>query len=907
MLAAAIPLDAGWQLAPSAPGAVTDPSQWQGLQWREAVVPGTVAAALGDAACEADIDAYDWWYRVEFARPAADSESPSVLVFEGLATVAEGWLNGAKLFDHQGMFTARRVDVRGKLRERNTLAIRFLALDVVPVPKSPRARWKTALVRSQALRWHRTTLLGRMPGWNPPMPAVGPWLPATLLQGAAAEMEGCSVTAWIAEGIPRLRVSVQSRRRVEALRLSLLGQAFEMPFDAAESAADSMVFEVRPQHVPRWWPHTHGEPALVEWSLEARIDGAWHAIDAGRCGFREVAFDLANGNAALAVNGVPIFCRGACWATVDLARLHGSPEATRAALVQLRDLGANMVRVGGTMTYESDAFYAACDELGLMVWQDFMFANFDFPVADEAFARRAHLEVAGQVARLGRHASIAVYCGGSEVAQQAAMMGLPEARWSNAFFLETVPALCERLHPGVPYVPSTPWGGALPFHVGKGIAHYYGVGAYRRPFSDLRTSNMRFSAESLAFSQLPEPDAVLHAFGTATPQPHAPAWKAGVPRDMGAGWDFEDVRDHYLRELYGHDPIALRAQDLDRYHALSRRVPGEVMRRAYAEWRRDGSPCGGALVWLHRDVLPGAGWGLVDVDGGEKAACSYLRRAWAPRSVHLTDEGLDGFTVHVCNETAEPLAATVELELLRHGRATMAAMRRDIEVAARSTWSIAADTLVGLFTDMGDTYCFGPPKQDVVAVRLVARDGTTVIAEDAFFPLGQALALLSGTPPRLALGMIDARTVALDIDSDMFLQSAWIHAPGWAAADNYMHVLPRHSRRVLLRRRDAAATECALELRALNLAEVVSARVATAPAGGPRARGAARAARRCGPRRRWGAPRARRCVRPTAPRRGLRCGRGRNPDRLRRSPCGWGGRAGRACAAGATGLAPRPG
>ena len=831
MLAAATPLDAGWQLAPAAPGAVTEPSQWQGLEWRGAVVPGTVAAALGGSAPGAGIDAHDWWYRVEFACPGIDSAAPAVLAFEGLATLAEGWLNGEKLFDHQGMFTPRRVDVRGMLRERNNLAIRFMALDAAAVPKSPRARWKTALVRNQALRWHRTTLLGRMPGWNPPTPAVGPWKPVTLLTGIAARVEDCCVTASVREGTAHLRASVSSHGQVEGLRLAVLGRSLESPpLEEGERPPDSLVIEMQLEAFPHWWPHTHGEPALVDWSLEARVDGRWHAMDAGRCGFRELAFDMSGGNASLAVNGVPVFCRGACWTTVDFARLHGSPAATRAALEQLRDMGANMVRVGGTMTYESDAFYAACDELGLMVWQDFMFANFDFPVADEGFALRARVEAAAQVARFGRHASIAMYCGGSEVAQQAAMMGLPEARWSNAFFLETLPSLCARLHPGVPYVPSTPWGGALPFHVGKGIAHYYGVGAYRRPFSDLRTSNVRFSAESLAFSQLPEPDAVLQAFGTATPQPHAPAWKSGVPRDMGAGWDFEDVRDHYLRELYGHDAVALRAQDLDRYHALSRRVPGEVMRRAYAEWRRDGSPCGGALVWLHRDVLPGAGWGLVDVDGGEKAACSYLRRAWAPRSVHLTDEGLDGFTVHVCNEAAEPLSATVELELLRNGRPTMAAVRREVDVDARSTWSIAADALVGLFTDLGDTYRFGPPKQDVVAVRLLARDGATVIAEDVFFPLGQDLALQSGTPPRLALTAIDPRTVALDIDSDVFLQSAWIHAPGWVPADNYMHLLPRHPRRVLLRRLDAAATECTLELRALNLAEVVQARVATAPA-----------------------------------------------------------------------------
>ena len=115
-----------------------------------------------------------------------------------------------------------------------------------------------------------------------------------------------------------------------------------------------------------------------------------------------------------------------------------------------------------------------------------------------------------------------------------------------------------------------------------------------------------------------------------------------MPRDSGAGWDFEDVRDHYLQELFKVDAVRLRSFDMPRYLELSRVVTGEVMHAVYSEWRSSFSRCAGGLVWFFKDLWPGAGWGIVDSRGFPKAAYYYLRRAWQPRQVTITDEGLDG-------------------------------------------------------------------------------------------------------------------------------------------------------------------------------------------------------------------------------------------------------------------------
>jgi hypothetical protein len=133
----------------------------------------------------------------------------------------------------------------------------------------------------------------------------------------------------------------------------------------------------------------------------------------------------------------------------------------------------NMIRVGGTMTYETDAFHDLCDELGILVWQDFMFANMDYPWEDEAFVRVVALEATQTLERLQSRPSLAVVCGSSEVALQAAMLGL-KARQPNRLFDEYLPDLVHAIAPGAVWLPATPTGGTFPFQVDSGVSHYYG-------------------------------------------------------------------------------------------------------------------------------------------------------------------------------------------------------------------------------------------------------------------------------------------------------------------------------------------------------------------------------------------------------------------------------------------------
>ena len=277
----------------------------------------------------------------------------------------------------------------------------------------------------------------------------------------------------------------------------------------------------------------------------------------------------------------------------------------------------NMVRLSGVTIYASDELLAMCDELGILLWQDFLFASLDYPIDDDVFRASVEREAGAFLRRAGQHASLAVLCGNSEVEQQVGMLGLDPALGRGELFGELLPGLVRAHDVGAAYVPSSPTAGELPFRLNAGVAHYFGVGAYLRPLDDARRSEVRFASECLAFANVPDEAAIgrISPDSSTILAPHHPSWKAGVPRDSGTGWDFDDVRDHYLEELFRVDPVELRSFDLEHYLALSRVATGEVMADVFGEWRRARSTCAGGLLWWLNDLLPGAGWGVLDEAG----------------------------------------------------------------------------------------------------------------------------------------------------------------------------------------------------------------------------------------------------------------------------------------------------
>ncbi len=810
------PLDHGWEAA------VTDGSET--LTWRPARVPGTAAGVLRDAglAFDGDLDGQAWSFRTTFeAAPAAAGEEV-VLRLDGVATLAEVELNGERLVDIESMFASHEIDVGGRLRGTNELVIHCLPLTpALEIARKPRARWRTNLVADGRLRWFRTMILGRAPGFAPGPPVVGPWRPVWLARRRGVAVDALTVRTSLDgdDGVLHVEGALRSLTgsSPDSIRVELDGPSGHHGVALATAAGpDGATFqgELRVPSVRRWWPHTHGEPELHDIRLlVGSMDSATGsiAIDGGRVGFRTLApgptaaSDLERDGLDLHVNGVRIFARGALWTPADIVGL-ATPEADlQAALETVRAAGMNMVRLPGTGAYETDAFHDRCDELGILLWQDFMFANLDYPFADDTFHALAVGEATEVLGRIAGRPSTAVLCGNSEIEQQVAMLGLDPALGRDPFFAATLPTLAAQAASDAIYVPSAPFGGDLPFRPDRGVANYYGVGGYRRPLTDARLAGVRFAAECLAFANVPD-DAVIESMLPGSPVGvvvHHPAWKAGVPRDVGTGWDFDDVRDHYLSELFGVDPGELRRVDHARYLELSRAVSGEVMAEVFGEWRRVGSPCGGGLVLWLRDLVAGAGWGVVDHRGGPKVAYHHLRRALAPAAVWTIDEGLGGVVVHVANDGPEPLSARLRVTLYRDLEQRVGAGEERLQLDAHGSHVRSVEDLIGHFADVSWAYRFGPPAQDVIVASLV-RDGEP---DDVL--LSQAFRFPAGRPARVEtsdhLGLsADARPcgegiVRVTVRSQRLAYGVRLHAPGFAPDDDAFSIEPGGSREIDVR------------------------------------------------------------------------------------------------------------
>jgi beta-mannosidase len=348
------------------------------------------------------------------------------------------------------------------------------------------------------------------------------------------------------------------------------------------------------------------------------------------------------------------------------------------------------------------------------------------------------------------------------------------------------------------WLPGTPTGGTFPFQVDSSVSHYYGVGAYRRPFEDARRAGVRFAAECLAFSNIPDAATTDLVLREGEAPGHHPRWKARVPRDAGVGWDFEDVRDHYVERLFCVTPGELRARDPERYLALGRVASGEAMLRTFAEWRRPGSTCRGGLVWFARDLWPGAGWGVLDSTGRPKAAYWYLKRALAPVALLTADEGLNGLWIHAVNDTAEPIEADLRIALYHEGIMHGVPARATLQVPARGHKSVHADALFDGFLDLTYAYRFGPPGHDVVAATLRDHATSALLAAAYHFP--QTLPADTGRDVGLtARAEPTDKGYALVLETERFAHAVAIDVEGCLPDDNYLHLEPGETRRVGLR------------------------------------------------------------------------------------------------------------
>ncbi|MCT1602129.1 hypothetical protein M3E18_03520 [Kocuria sp. p3-SID1433] len=711
-----------------------------------ASVPGTLAAALRDAGREpvTQPDDRDWWWRADLELPADEPEWQWELRLRGVATVSEVWWDGRRVV----VSASGLDDVVVRLSAapgRHELAIVCRALSLLPVPRRPRGRWRSSLVADQSLRWRRTPLIGRIP-WAGTAPVIGPWGQASLLPVPEHGIELTGVRTELDRDLRRAEVIVGYRaERAGHLELSCAEAATAAEVPAGEG---QLRLEVRDPAL--WWPATHGEPALHELTVRAGSEPArLQPLTRRSVGFRRLEARTDDGGFRLVVNGRPVFARGAVWAPVDPLSLAGSAREIERTVRAMAAAGANILRISGTGAWESPAFYGACDRLGVMVWQDAMLATLD-PPEDPEWLGLLEAELRTWLPRLGAHPSLAVVSGGNEVLQQPVLWGRSPQEMAMTAIDELIPALCAQLIPQAVHVPTSPCGGRPPTRPDEGISHWFGVGAYRRPLTDARLSGVRFAAEALAFGCPPRPEAIEADFGSATAdhdETARAAWSAAAARDPGAGWDFEDIAAHYAKRWIAPGIEADRGAtgavadhpgdgewgglERDEQLRLERAASARAVERTLVDLRRPGSRCDGVIILAARDLVPGAGWGLLDSEGLPKATWYAMRRACAPVAVLLTDEGLAGLHAHVVCDRPLQLRGRLRLRVWTRQGVLSHEAHPEVSIDGPGSVTFVVEDELGGFLDLDRNWGFGARQWEALAVELQVTSDSDPVGTDA--------------------------------------------------------------------------------------------------------------------------------------------------------------------------------
>lgn len=761
-----------WRLVRTSPGAAATPAELSalGLPGLEVVTPSPVGALLEDspwAGC--DVDAYDWWQSATLTPGSA-----ALVRFDGITCPATIFADQVAVAEVESMFLPMTVTIPAGTEH---IHVRFDSVTRWLRTRRGRGRWRSTLVAAQGLRWLRTSLIGRSPVYGDLPPIVGIWQPVHLHRGPV--LDDVSVTTKVDGRVAvnlRLVGADDTRGTVPVVRARIVDDTGIEVAAASSAVGVGTTAELRMsvRNPVRWWPAGYGPAYLYRLIID--VDGR-RAADRP-LGFRDVTVDRSDGGFTLCVNGVEVFCRGATWAPLNAVRPSADdPESLTRVVGEFAAAGATMLRLVGGLVPEQPEFYDLCAQAGILIWHDAMQATFDPP---EEISRTICAEVGALVDRLSGNPALTVLSGGSETQQQPQMLGVDAASRRMPILDELLPAMVAD-HSDAVFVQSSPTGAAPSaddaIDPASGVAHWFGVGGYLRPIEDVYRARVRFAAESLAFAIPPDDATIERDFGSLTVVGHHPWWKAGVPRDRTASWDFEDVRDHYVRAVFDVDPLAIRRVDPARYLQLGRVAISAAMECCYRYWRRADSRCAGALVLSGKDMVPGAGWGLLGADGSPKLPLSVLRRVWAPVAVLLSDDGLSGLRVDVYNDGPTPLDADLTLHVGQHETHV-----EPVALAPHSALHRSDQQLTGTFTDLSHAYRFGPAVTDAVEVRLTATDGT---------PLGRDVLVV--TPPRSPVrsglhGRIRPDAAGADwivtVCAPVSLRYVCLDAPGYSMSDN---------------------------------------------------------------------------------------------------------------------------
>jgi len=623
------------------------------------VLPGDVITALHAAGLIADpyfgrneydlrwICARDWVLRRTVMLDATDVD----LVIAGVDTVATVRLNGTDVLRCDNAFRAWRADLSGVARLGEnvveiTLHAATAAADAAQAAQPfpiPYAALNCPIPNGNMLRkpacdfgWD----------WNIALAPMGVLGQIAIVPRAAPRIDRIAVAQDHGDGAVSLTVTAWlTHAQGHPFEITFAGQSLRGTVD---EEAIAVIFEV--ENPALWWPAGLGPQTLHDLTVTVGP-----ATATRRIGLREIDLvtqpDAAGLGFTFRVNGHDVFAKGANWIPADALPGRITPQATRDLLQSAVEAHMNMIRVWGGGRYEPDSFYDACDELGLMVWQDFMFACNLYP-STPGFIANVQAEVREAVARIHHHASLALWCGDNELI--GALTWFPESRENRDRYLVNYDRLnratetaLKDTDPEANWWPSSPSPGPMNFgdawhDDGSGDMHFWSVWHEGRDFDHYRDVAPRFCSE-FGFQSYPSME-VIRRFA-------APAdWNIASPvleshqKNAGGNARIAETMFRYFRW----------PQRFEDFVWLSQVQQGLAIKTAVTHWRSLKPHCMGTLYWQLNDTWPVCSWSSLDHGGGWKLLHHMARAFFAPVLVAAVPVA-GGIELRAVNDTAAPV------------------------------------------------------------------------------------------------------------------------------------------------------------------------------------------------------------------------------------------------------------
>lgn len=757
--------------------------------WHSAHVPGSVYADLMADGTMADpfwreneLDAFermkkDYVYQRAFTVTEAQLAHAHVeLVCEGLDTLAHVSLNGREIAFADNMHITWVWDMKEQLHAgENTLEIRFDSPILYCAKKAEEAPGWESSDATPGFRHLRKAHCMFGWDWGPRLPDAGIWRPIFLRTWDTVRLENALMLQAHHDGVVdvTIRPEIAGESAWSAEITAPDGEVMIIP----ETTAAEQVITI--EHPQLWWPNGLGKQPLyrVTVRLATGDTRTW------RIGLRTMTVsrekDEWGEEFCHVVNGMKVFAMGADYIPEDNILARVTPERTRRLLEDCKAANFNAIRVWGGGYYPDDAFYDICDELGLLVWQDLMYACAFYDLTPD-FERSIRVETHQNVARLRHHASLALICGNNEM--EMFMAGANSAlinhrTWEFVptyphhitdyvkMFEYILPAIVKETAPQTYWWPASPSSGGnfdAPNDENRGDNHYWDVWHGEKPFTEYRKFFFRYASE-FGFQSFP----CLKSVKQFT-----------LPDDRNI---FSRVMERHQRNQAANGKILSYLSQTFRYPNsfddllyASQLMQAEAIRYGVEHWRRNRGRCMGAIIWQLNDIWPVASWASIDYYGRWKALHYAAKRFFAPVMISAEEEGElsqnpkineyhpapleKSFRLNVCNETLRDVTGEVVWALRTPDGAIVRQNQQTLTIPAMSAkWLDKVDCADASLTGHYVSFAF-------VVDDVALSEGTCIFCAPKHFEF---------VDPRLT---VETRGDTLVVTSHAYAKQVWLES-----------------------------------------------------------------------------------------------------------------------------------